>query len=60
MRDAGGCSAIELAAALAETGHTLVYWYGYDHPDERVWAMDDIQVSDLCISVVWRSHPRLV
>lgn len=28
----GGCSALELAARVADSGNGLVYWYGYDEP----------------------------
>jgi 23S rRNA A2030 N6-methylase RlmJ len=42
-RDAGGPSAIEFAAEVAEAGHRLVYWYGVDNPDERAWASTDLQ-----------------
>jgi hypothetical protein len=41
-RAAGGPSAIEFAAEVAEAGHRLVYWYGVDNPDERAWASNDI------------------
>lgn len=36
-------SAIELAGAVAEAGHTLVYWYGYSSPTERHWAVEAIR-----------------
>jgi 23S rRNA (adenine2030-N6)-methyltransferase len=42
-RTDGGLSAVELAAQVAEAGHTLVYWYGLSHPGERAWALDAIQ-----------------
>jgi 23S rRNA A2030 N6-methylase RlmJ len=35
-------SAVELAAEVAEAGHSLVYWYGYDRPAERAWAFGEI------------------
>ena len=38
----GGRSAVELAAAVAEAGHLLVYWYGVSAPDERAWALEEI------------------
>ncbi len=38
-REAGGLSALELAAEVADAGHSLVYWYGYDSPYERSWAL---------------------
>jgi Ribosomal RNA large subunit methyltransferase D, RlmJ len=34
----GGCSAFEVAARVADSGTSLVYWYGYDEPGERAWA----------------------
>jgi hypothetical protein len=42
-RGAGGPSAIEFAAEVAEAGHRLVYWYGIDNPDDRAWASNDIR-----------------
>jgi 23S rRNA (adenine2030-N6)-methyltransferase len=39
----GGPSAVELAAQVADAGHTLVYWYGVSHLDERTWAARAIQ-----------------
>ena len=39
----GSPSAVDLAAAVAAAGHTLVYWYGYDTPAERGWAARRIQ-----------------
>ena len=39
----GGPSAIEMAAEVADAGHTLVYWYGFDNPKQRSWAMDEIR-----------------
>lgn len=44
-REEGGPSAIELAAEVADAGHTLVYWYGFDNPKQRSWAMDEIRTS---------------
>ncbi|HEY3560663.1 MAG TPA: 23S rRNA (adenine(2030)-N(6))-methyltransferase RlmJ [Kribbella sp.] len=35
-------SAVELAAKVAEAGHTLVYWYGYSAPSDRAWAVEEI------------------
>ncbi len=37
-RLADGLSALDLATWLADKGYGLVYWYGYDSPDERSWA----------------------
>lgn len=42
-RAEGGRSAIEVAAEVADTGHTLVYWYGVSNPGERSWAMDHLR-----------------
>lgn len=38
----GGRSAVEFAAEVANQGHRLVYWYGYDQPTERAWAANEI------------------
>lgn len=40
---AGDPSALDLAGQVAENGHRLVYWYGYDRPDERAWAYQEIR-----------------
>jgi 23S rRNA A2030 N6-methylase RlmJ len=37
-RGPGGCSALELAISVAESGTPLVYWYGYDQPGDQAWA----------------------
>ncbi|GAA2759470.1 23S rRNA (adenine(2030)-N(6))-methyltransferase RlmJ [Actinopolymorpha rutila] len=37
-RLADGLSALDVAARLADQGYGLVYWYGYDSPDEASWA----------------------
>lgn len=42
-REEGGPSAIEMAAEVADAGHALVYWYGFDNPKQRSWAMDEIR-----------------
>jgi len=42
-REGGGPSAIEMAAEVADAGHTLVYWYGFNNPNQRFWAMDHIR-----------------
>lgn len=39
----GQLSAVELAAEVAEAGHTLVYWYGYSVPANRAWAIEKIR-----------------
>jgi 23S rRNA A2030 N6-methylase RlmJ len=33
---------LELAAALAERGYRVVYWYGYESLDDRGWARHEI------------------
>ncbi len=35
----GGASALEVAANLIESGFRVVYWYGYDSPEQRVYPM---------------------
>jgi orotate phosphoribosyltransferase len=42
-RSDGGMSALELAAYALERGHALVYWYGYDQPDDAGWAYDALR-----------------
>lgn len=41
-RHGDGPSAIELAAEVAGSGHTLVYWYGYSTPTDRAWAAGEV------------------
>ncbi len=36
---AGGISALELAAGLIEDDFKVVYWYGYDTPEQRTYPM---------------------
>jgi 23S rRNA (adenine2030-N6)-methyltransferase len=36
---AGGISALELAAGLIEDGFRVIYWYGYDTPEQRTYPM---------------------
>ena len=36
---AGGISALELAAGLIEDGFRVIYWYGYDTPEQRSYPM---------------------
>jgi hypothetical protein len=38
---------IEFAADVVAAGHGLVYWYGYDAPDERGWAIAELDLPDL-------------
>jgi hypothetical protein len=40
----GGLSALDLARALIGHGVGVVYWYGYDRPDRRRWAFDELSV----------------
>lgn len=47
----GGQSALDLAAQLAEDGHGIVYWYGYDHPDRTAWAYNEL--SEATRSPLW-------
>jgi 23S rRNA A2030 N6-methylase RlmJ len=37
-----GVSALDLARDLIDAGVGLVYWYGYDRPDRRAWALDEL------------------
>jgi hypothetical protein len=37
-RGPGGYSALELAARVANSGASLVYWYGYDQAAGQAWA----------------------
>lgn len=37
-----GLSALDLAGQLVGDGIGVVYWYGYDSPDDRAWALDAI------------------
>jgi hypothetical protein len=41
-----GLSALSLGRELIEHEVALVYWYGYDHPQQRAWAFDAL--SDAC------------
>ena len=36
---AGGVSALELAASLIEDNFKVIYWYGYDTPEQRSYPM---------------------
>ncbi len=38
-----GISALDLAAAVAERGAGLVYWYGYSDPAQRAWAFEELR-----------------
>jgi 23S rRNA A2030 N6-methylase RlmJ len=39
-REPGSLSALELTARLITAGVRVVYWYGFDAPAERAWALD--------------------
>jgi 23S rRNA A2030 N6-methylase RlmJ len=41
-RGEAGLSALDLARRIVDTGAGLVYWYGYDRPDQRGWALDEL------------------
>lgn len=51
--DDGVPSAIELAAEVADSGHALVYWYGYDSPGERAWALPEIRRRTRTGTALW-------
>jgi 23S rRNA A2030 N6-methylase RlmJ len=36
---AGGVSALEVAARLIEDGFRVIYWYGYDSPEQRAYPV---------------------
>lgn len=42
---------MELAAEVVDAGQVLVYWYGFDSPQERSWALQDI--GDLTTLPLW-------
>jgi hypothetical protein len=37
-----GQSALDLARELTNAGVGVVYWYGYDRPDRRMWAVHEL------------------
>jgi 23S rRNA A2030 N6-methylase RlmJ len=39
-REPGSLSALELTARLIASGVGVMYWYGFDAPDQRRWALD--------------------
>lgn len=45
--EADGMSAVDFAASVVEAGHGLVWWYGYDAPDDRGWAIGELGLPDL-------------
>lgn len=38
----GGLSALDLARDLIARGIGVVYWYGYDRPEDRCWALAEL------------------
>ncbi|MHA3705064.1 hypothetical protein ACXR2U_23070 [Jatrophihabitans sp. YIM 134969] len=38
---------LEFAADVVTAGHGLVFWYGYDHPDDRAWPLAELGLPDL-------------
>lgn len=38
----GGLSAVDLARALIIEGVAVMYWYGYDRPAQRAWALAEL------------------
>ena len=38
----GGLSALDLARALIIQGVAVMYWYGYDRPAQRTWALAEL------------------
>jgi 23S rRNA (adenine2030-N6)-methyltransferase len=49
----GGPSSVELARMLGATGKTVVYWYGYEEPEHRFWAWDEVATSTQGASRWW-------
>jgi 23S rRNA A2030 N6-methylase RlmJ len=37
-----GLSALELAARVVDQGQVLIYWYGYDWPEQAAWAFETL------------------
>lgn len=52
-RGPSGRSAIDLARSLAGDGVGLVYWYGYDRPDRRAWALDAVAPQGATARSLW-------
>src|SRR5205085_235839 len=46
-----GLSALDLANEMIRNGMGVVYWYGYNSPDRRTWALDTLSRSST--TVVW-------
>jgi 23S rRNA A2030 N6-methylase RlmJ len=58
-----GVSAVGLARELIQRGVGLVYWYGYDGPEQRGWAFDELRESSSaailwCGDVMIASHEK--
>lgn len=53
-----GLSALELAAEIARRGHRLAYWYGYDRPEQRAWAHDEL--ADRTATPLWCGDMMIV
>jgi 23S rRNA (adenine2030-N6)-methyltransferase len=54
-----GLSAVTLAADLGARGFRLLYWYGYDAPEERAWPWAPLRArsrSQWCGDLVVRSN----
>ncbi len=47
----GGRSAIDLAGHAADSGAALVYWYGYDTPQQRGWPLG--RLGELTAAALW-------
>jgi 23S rRNA A2030 N6-methylase RlmJ len=48
-----GLSALDLAAQLTADGIGLMYWYGYDNPNERAWALDALSQQTTDATDIW-------
>jgi hypothetical protein len=58
-----GVSAVGLARELIQRGVGLVYWYGFDGPEQRGWAFDELRESSSaaslwCGDVMVASHEK--
>jgi 23S rRNA A2030 N6-methylase RlmJ len=54
-----GLSAVSLASELAVRGFRVIYWYGYDSPEQRAWPWKEIQQprsSRWCGDLIVRSN----
>lgn len=41
-------SALELAGHVADSGVAVAYWYGYDNPSEKAWALAELAELTTC------------